>query len=188
MEKHNNTQKKSEYEYKRIILIVLDSVGIGEMPDSAKYGDAGSDTLGHIFKSVRVTVPNLQSIGLGNIRPMALDPVIEPLGNFGVAATASDGKDTTIGHWEITGLITEKAFPTYPNGFPQYIINRFESAIGRRVIGNKPASGTEIINELGAKHMHTGKPILYTSADSVFQIAAHEEVIPIKELYRYCEI
>jgi phosphopentomutase len=133
-------------------------------------------------------VPHLQSLGLGNIRPLALEPASAPLGSFGRAAIASDGKDTTTGHWEMAGVLTEKAFPTYPHGFPPRIIQAFEQAIGRGVLGNKPASGTEIIAELGAEHLRTGQPIVYTSADSVFQIAAHEEVVPIAELYRWCEM
>lgn len=175
-------------QFKRIALVVLDSAGIGETPDAARFGDAGSDTLGHIFSSVQTHVPHLQALGLGNIRPIALPPAKDPCGSFGRAAFVSDGKDTTIGHWEIAGLVTEKAFPTYPNGFPPHIIEAFERAIGREIIGNKAASGTEIIDELGEIHMQTGKPILYTSADSVFQIATHEEIIKLEELYRWCEI
>jgi phosphopentomutase len=174
--------------FRRVILMVLDSVGIGEMPDADRYGDQGSDTLGHLFAHRPLHVPNLRRYGIANIKPVALPPVAAPEGAFGRAAIASAGKDTTTGHWEIAGIITETPFPTYPNGFPPDIIEAFERAIGRRVLGNKPASGTEIIQELGEEHLRTGCPIVYTSADSVFQIAAHEEVIPREELYRMCEI
>jgi len=174
--------------FDRVTLIVLDSVGIGEMPDAARFGDAGSDTLGHILASRDVRVDHLRELGLGNIRSLAVAPYATPRGSFGKAAIASDGKDTTTGHWEMAGLVTEKAFPTYPQGFPARVIEPFERAVGRRVLGNKPASGTEIIAELGGEHMRTGRPIVYTSADSVFQIATHEEVVPIEELYRWCEL
>ena len=178
----------SERIFRRVILLVLDSVGIGEMPDADQYGDQGSDTLGHIFAARPLQVPNLRRYGIANIKPVALPPVETPQGAFGRAAIASAGKDTTTGHWEIAGIITDTPFPTYPNGFPSEIIEAFERAIGRKVLGNKPASGTEIIKELGEEHMRTGRPIVYTSADSVFQIAAHEEIIPREELYRMCEI
>lgn len=175
--------------FQRIVLIVLDSVGIGEMPDAAEWGDAGADTLGHILAARRVNLPNLQKLGLGNIRPLPNLPAVkEPLGSFGRCALFSNGKDTTTGHWEIAGIVVEKAFPTYPNGFPAEIINQFvaqNSLPG--VLGNIPASGTEVIKEFGGEHLATGKPIVYTSADSVFQIAAHEETIPIKRLYEICE-
>jgi phosphopentomutase len=174
--------------FERVALIVLDSVGIGEMPDASRFGDAGSDTLGHILASREVRVDHLRELGLGNIRSLAIAPYGTPRGSFGKAAIASDGKDTTTGHWEMAGLVTDKAFPTYPQGFPARVIEPFERAVGRPVLGNKPASGTEIIAELGAEHMRTGRPIVYTSADSVFQIATHEEVVPIEELYRWCEI
>jgi phosphopentomutase len=174
--------------FDRVALIVLDSVGIGEMPDASRFGDAGSDTLGHILASREVRVDHLRELGLGNIRSLAIAPYGIPRGSFGKAAIASDGKDTTTGHWEMAGLVTENAFPTYPHGFPARVIDPFERAVGRSVLGNKPASGTEIIAELGAEHMQTGRPIVYTSADSVFQIATHEEVVPIEELYRWCEI
>ncbi|MDT5121555.1 MAG: phosphopentomutase [Acidobacteriota bacterium] len=175
--------------FDRIILIVLDSAGIGEMPDAADWGDAGSDTLGHILASREVRLPNLQRYGLGNIRPLKnLPPVENPRGCFGRCALRSNGKDTTTGHWEMAGIILEHAFPTYPQGFPPEIINRFirETNVPG-ILGNIPASGTEIIKELGEEHVRTGKPIVYTSADSVFQIAAHEEVIPIPRLYEICE-
>lgn len=175
--------------FRRVILIVLDSVGIGEMPDAAAFGDAGSDTLGHVAASRPLQLPTLVRLGLANIKPLAhLAPPARPVGAYGKAAIASPGKDTTTGHWEMAGLYLTQPFPTYPQGFPAEVIEKFEVAIGRSVLGNKPASGTEIIQELGAEHLHTGKPIVYTSADSVFQIAAHEEVIPIEELYRMCQI
>ena len=175
--------------FERAILIVLDSVGIGAMPDAADYGDEGRDTLGHIAERCGLRVPNLVRLGLANIRPLAkLDPNPEPEGAFGKAALLSPGKDTTAGHWEMAGIILERAFPTYPHGFPSEIMEPFERAIGRKTLGNLPASGTEIIKQLGEEHMKTGRPIVYTSADSVFQVAAHEEVIPIDELYRICRV
>jgi phosphopentomutase len=175
--------------FQRVIWIVLDSVGIGEMPDAADYGDVGSDTLGNIAKRRPLHLPNLCRLGLANIRPItALEPASHPAGAYGKSALASPGKDTTTGHWEMAGIHLEKPFPVYPHGFPADIIAEFERRIGRKTIGNKPASGTEIIKELGEEHMRTGSPIVYTSADSVFQIAAHEEVIPLGEQYRICEI
>ncbi len=175
--------------FKRMVLLILDSVGIGEMPDAAEWGDAGSDTLGHILEIASPRLPNLQRLGLGNIRPLKnLPPVESPAGAFGKAAIYSKGKDTTVGHWEMAGIYTPAPFPTYPHGFPPRIIEPFEKAIGRRILCNATASGTEIIKELGPEHMRTGKPIVYTSADSVFQIATHEEVIPLEELYRMCRI
>jgi phosphopentomutase len=173
--------------FKRVVLIVLDSLGIGEMPDAAKYGDAGSDTVGHVLAHRKLEVPNLIDMGLGNIRALPIAPATRPSGSFGKAATSSDGKDTTTGHWEMSGLIIEHGFPTYAHGFPDQVISRFEQAIGRKVLGNKPASGTEIIKELGEEHVQTGRPIVYTSADSVFQIAAHEEVVPLDQLYRWSQ-
>ena len=175
--------------FDRITLIVLDSAGIGEMPDAADWGDKGSDTLGHILESREVSLPNLQGYGLGNIRPLAgVPPVPAPRGSYGRCALRSNGKDTTTGHWEMAGIILDKAFPTYPEGFPAEIIDRFVRETGvPGILGNVPASGTEIIKELGAEHVQTGKPIVYTSADSVFQIAAHEEVIPLPRLYEICE-
>ncbi len=174
--------------FDRVVWIVLDSVGIGALPDAADYGDAGRDTLGHIARTLPLELPNLVRLGLGNIRPLEhLEPAREPLGCYGKAATHSPGKDTTTGHWEMAGIWLDRAFPVYPHGFPQDLIARFEAAIGRKTLGNKPASGTEIIKELGEEHMRSGRPIVYTSGDSVFQIAAHEEVIPIDELYRMCE-
>ncbi|GIU81562.1 MAG: phosphopentomutase [Acidobacteria bacterium] len=176
--------------FERICLIVLDSVGIGEMPDAADWNDKGADTLGSILKYRKLTLPNLQKLGLGNIRNFENLPAVEnPIGCYGKCALKSNGKDTTTGHWEIAGIILEKAFPTYPNGFPERIIERFVKEAGLPgILGNIPASGTEIIKQLGEEHIKTGKPIVYTSADSVFQIAAHEEVIPLKRLYEICEI
>lgn len=168
--------------------MVLDSVGIGEMPDAEDYGDRGSHTLGHTLGSREVRIPALRALGLGNIAKLPISPVDEPQGAFGKAATASRGKDTTTGHWEMSGIVTSIPFPTYANGFPPRIIEPFERAIGRQVLGNKPASGTEIIKELGEEHVRTGRPIVYTSADSVFQIAAHEEVVPLEQLYEWCKI
>lgn len=173
--------------FERVILIVLDSVGIGEMPDAAAFGDAGSDTLGHVCGHRPLRIPNLESLGLGCIRPLAhIRSVADPQAAYGRMALASNGKDTTTGHWELAGIVLEQAFPTYPSGFPREVIQAFEAAIGRRTLGNCAASGTEIIERLGAEHVRTGFPIVYTSADSVFQIAAHEEVIPIAELYDLC--
>jgi len=174
--------------FNRVVLIVLDSVGIGEMPDAADYGDAGADTLGHTLSSREVRIPNLRAMGLANIRELPVAPVARPTGIFGRAATSSRGKDTTTGHWEMSGIITANPFPTYPQGFPPRVIEPFERAIGRKVLGNKPASGTEIIKELGEEHVKTGRPIVYTSADSVFQIAAHEEVVPLDQLYEWCRV
>ncbi|HEX8127622.1 MAG TPA: phosphopentomutase [Pyrinomonadaceae bacterium] len=175
--------------FDRIVLIVLDSLGMGEMPDAAAWGDAGSDTLGHICASREVRLPNLQALGLGNVRPLAhVAPVASPRGSYGRCALQSNGKDTTTGHWEMAGIILDEAFPTYPEGFPADVLTRFVAETGvPGVLGNYPASGTEIIKELGAEHVRTGKPIVYTSADSVFQIAAHEEVIPVERLYEICQ-
>jgi phosphopentomutase len=175
--------------FTRVIWIVLDSVGIGELPDAADYGDVGRSTLGHIAESRPLRVLTLVKLGLANIAPLKnLAPASAPIGNFGKGATRSPGKDTTTGHWEMAGIWLDQAFPVYKNGFPPEIMQPFEKAIGRKTLGNKPASGTEIIKELGEEHVRTGFPIVYTSGDSVFQIAAHEDVIPIAELYRMCEI
>jgi len=176
--------------FKRICLVVLDSAGIGAMPDAPDWGDAGADTLGNIFRSRKVDVPNLQALGLGNIRPLdGVAVVAEPTGSYGKCTLRSNGKDTTTGHWEMAGIVLDKAFPTFPAGFPSRLIDRFVAETGvPGILGNVPASGTEIIKELGEEHVRTGKPIVYTSADSVFQIAAHEEVVPIDRLYEMCEI
>jgi phosphopentomutase len=175
--------------FERVIWIVLDSVGIGELPDAADYGDVGRNTLGHIAESRPLALPNLVRLGLANIAPLAhLNPAASPIGAYGKGATRSPGKDTTTGHWEMAGVWLDQAFPIYPHGFPRELIAEFEKQIGRGTLGNKPASGTEIIKELGEEHVRTGKPIVYTSGDSVFQIAAHEGVIPIADLYRMCEI
>jgi phosphopentomutase len=175
--------------FERVVWIVLDSVGIGALPDAADYGDVGRSTLGHIAESRPLKIPNLVRLGLANIAPLKyLPPATSPIGAFGKGVTRSPGKDTTTGHWEMAGVWLDQAFPVYPQGFPRDVIDAFEKQIGRETIGNKPASGTEIIKELGEEHVRTGKPIVYTSGDSVFQIATHEEVIPILELYRMCEI
>jgi phosphopentomutase len=174
--------------FRRVVWIVLDSLGIGEMPDAADYGDAGSDTLGNLARARPLRLPNLCRLGLANIKPIeGLAPVAEPVAAYGRCALASPGKDTTTGHWEMVGIHLEKPFPLYPDGFPEAIISEFETRIGRSVLGNIAASGTEIIKQLGAEHVRTGSPIVYTSADSVFQIAAHEDVIPLWELYKICE-
>src|SRR5271168_2314263 len=175
--------------FEKIVWIVLDSVGIGALPDAADYGDVGRNTLGHIAESRPLALPNLVKLGLANIAPLAhLTPVAAPLAAYGKGATHSPGKDTTTGHWEMAGVWLDQAFPVYPHGFPREVIAEFEKQIGRKTMGNKPASGTEIIKELGEEHVRTGFPIVYTSGDSVFQIATHEDVIPIAELYRLCEI
>ncbi|MCS7186949.1 MAG: phosphopentomutase [Armatimonadota bacterium] len=175
---------------RRAILLILDGVGIGELPDAADYGDEGSNTLVNMAKAVGgLKLLSLQRMGLGNIAPIeGVPPSDEPIACYGKMREISAGKDTTTGHWELAGIIRTKPFPTYPNGFPAEIIEAFEQAIGRKVLGNKPASGTAIIDELGEEHLRTGYPIVYTSADSVFQIAAHEEVVPVETLYRWCEI
>jgi phosphopentomutase len=173
----------------RVFLIVLDSVGVGELPDADAYGDRGSDTLGNISRRVPLQLPALRSLGLprvANVEGMA--PVDAPLGAFGRMAERSPGKDSVTGHWELAGVVLERPFPTFPHGFPPHVIAEFETRIGRSTIGNYAASGTAIIDELGREHLRTAQPIVYTSADSVFQIAAHEDVIPVKELYRICEI
>jgi phosphopentomutase len=175
--------------FRRVIWIVLDSVGIGEMPDAAEYGDAGSDTLGNIARQRPLNLPNFSKLGLANIKPLTgLKPAAEAAGAYGKCALASPGKDTTTGHWEMVGIHLEKPFPLFPHGFPREVMDEFERRIGRHTIGNKAASGTEIIKELGEEHVRTGSPIVYTSADSVFQVAAHEDVIPLFELYKICEM
>ncbi len=174
----------------RIILIVADSVGVGALPDAASFGDVGANTLGHIAEFVGgANLPVMQSLGLGNIIPVAGTPPSDaPLGAYGKCAELSAGKDTATGHWELAGLKIEQAFPTFPQGFPDEIMGPFLERTGRGVLGNKPASGTVILEELGAEHVSSGNLIVYTSADSVFQIAAHEDVVPVQELYRICQI
>ncbi len=174
---------------KKAILIVLDSVGIGALPDAAAYGDAGADTLGHIIHACHPHIPNLMDLGLGHIDDISFSGTdTVPEGCYGKMKEVSAGKDTTTGHWEIAGVQLARPFPTFPEGFPQDFIARFEAATGRGTLGNKPASGTAILDELGEEHLKTGKLIVYTSADSVFQIAANEAIVTLEELYRYCEI
>jgi phosphopentomutase len=194
--------------FSRVIVIVLDSVGIGELPDASAYRDEGSNTLGNIAARVPLNIPTLRSLGLGKVvsldtgrshvdtpsadlkgpRLQAIGGSHEVIGAYGRMAEASPGKDSVTGHWEMMGVVLERPFPTFPRGFPADVIAEFERRIGRGTLGNVVASGTEIIDRLGAEHLRTGKPIVYTSADSVFQIAAHEEVIPVNEQYRICEI
>ena len=180
--------------FTRVILIVLDSVGIGALPDAAAYGDEGSNTLGNIARQVPLKLPALRSLGLDRVVDLGpaeaghYDAEAPPRGAYGRMAEVSAGKDSVTGHWEMMGIILDRPFPTFPSGFPPELIAEFERRIGRGTLGNVVASGTEIIDRLGAEHMRTGKPIVYTSADSVFQIAAHEDVIPIAELYRICEV
>jgi phosphopentomutase len=173
----------------RVFLTVMDSVGIGELPDADKYGDQGSDTVGNISRVVPLQLPVLRSLGLPNVAHIAgMARVPRALGAFGRMAEQSAGKDSVTGHWEIAGIVLDRAFPTFPQGFPSEVIAEFERRIGRGTLGNYAASGTVIIDELGPEHMRTGSPIVYTSADSVFQIAAHEDIMPLPELYRICEI
>jgi len=175
---------------KRAIIIVLDSLGVGALPDAGDYGDLGADTFGHILEShPELKIPGLLSLGFGNIENLAQGKLKQDQvkGSFARLAEASKGKDTITGHWEIAGIFTERSFKTYPDGFPDIFMKEFEEAIGRETLGNYAASGTEIIEELGPEHERTGKPIVYTSADSVFQVAANTDVIPLDELYRICE-
>jgi len=174
----------------RIAVIVLDGVGVGELPDAYLFGDEGSATLQNTAEYLGgLNLPNLEKLGLGNIVPIKdVPPAKNPIASYGKMAERSPAKDTTVGHWELMGVIKRKPFPTYPNGFPDEIIEPFKKAIKRDILGNIPASGTEIIKKLGEEHMRTGYPIVYTSADSVFQIAAHEEIIPPEELYKMCKI
>jgi phosphopentomutase len=174
--------------FARVILIVLDSVGVGALPDAAAYGDEGSDTLGHIARQVPLQIPALRSLGLDRVAALPGAVPGEVRGAFGRMAEVSAGKDSVTGHWEMMGVVLDGPFPTFPAGFPPSLIAEFERRIGRGTLGNVVASGTDIIDRLGAEHMRTGKPIVYTSADSVFQIAAHEDVIPIAEQYRICEV
>lgn len=174
---------------KRIFLIVLDSFGIGEMPDAKKYGDEGSNTLAAIVKSKKYKTPNLEKLGLFNIEGVDCKEDVEnPLGSFARLAESSNGKDTTTGHWEMAGIISEKPFPTFPNGFPDDFLEEYSKRVGRKILCNKPYSGTEVIKDYGREHLETGALIVYTSADSVFQVAGHEDVISLEELYRCCEI
>ncbi len=181
-------EKETGITVRRAIIIVLDSLGVGELPDAHLYGDAGSNTLAHLAAAADgLDLPVLQSFGLGCLTAVAGVPCAgRPLAAYGRMAEKSRGKDTTTGHWEMTGIILTQPFPVYPDGFPDEVIRPFEAAAGRKVLGNVKASGTEIIGLLGEEHMATGRPIVYTSADSVFQIAAHEEVVPLEELYRWC--
>ncbi len=174
--------------FSRVILIVMDSVGIGELPDARTYGDEGSNTVGNIARVRPLNVPTLRSFGLGRL--VTLDDREPPAiaASYGRMAERSPGKDSVTGHWEMAGLVLDKPFPTFPNGFPRELLDAFEARVGRKVLANKAASGTEIIEELGAEHVASGRPIVYTSADSVFQIAAHEDVVPIAQLYEWCEV
>jgi len=173
---------------KKAVLIVLDSVGVGYLPDADKYGDVGACTLGHVVEKCAPQLPNMKALGLGHIQGSGLEPDENAKGAYGRSMEASAGKDTTTGHWEMTGLKLKEPFPTYPNGFPKELMEKFESAIDTKTLGNYPASGTVILDELGEEHMKTGYPIVYTSADSVFQIACHEDIYPIEKLYEMCEI
>jgi len=174
----------------RILVIVLDSCGVGALPDAASYGDDGASTLPHTAAACGgLVLPTMGRLGLGHIAEiLGVPPDPSPAGAFGKMAERSPGKDSTTGHWELMGVVLDRPFPTYPRGFPPEVIEPFEARIGHHVLGNRPASGTEIIEELGEEHLRTGQPIVYTSADSVFQIAAHEAVTPVEELYRYCRI
>lgn len=174
--------------YSRVIVIVLDSVGIGELPDAALYGDEGSNTLGNIAAATPLHIPNLGAMGLSRLVDLKVPPAASPTAAFGRMAERSKGKDSVTGHWELMGIVLERAFPTYPAGFPPELIAEFERRIGRASIGNVVASGTTIIDELGPRHMETGFPIVYTSADSVFQIAAHEGIVPVPQLYEWCDV
>jgi phosphopentomutase len=176
--------------YKRIFLIVMDSVGIGESPDAEKFGDKGADTLGHIAERMNgLTMPNMGNLGLSNIREIkGIEKADKPLAYFTKMMEASNGKDTMTGHWEIMGLNIQTPFRVFPDGFPDELLSELEERTGRKIMGNKPASGTEILDELGEEHMKTGALIVYTSADSVLQIAAHEEIVPIEEQYKICKI
>jgi len=175
---------------KKAIVLVLDGVGAGELTDSADYGDAGSDTLGNLARFVGgLSLPNFEKLGLGNVKPIqGVTPAEKPLASYGRMMPKSRGKDSTNGHLELMGLVTDHMPPLYPHGFPLEVIEPLEKAIGKKILGNEPASGTEIIERLGREHMATGRPIVYTSADSVFQVAAHKDIIPLDELYRICAI
>jgi len=173
--------------FRTVTLIVLDSVGIGGAPDAAEYNDEGADTLGHLAEFGKIKIENLCKLGIGNIRKFhGIKPADPPVAYYGIMQESSKGKGSTEGHWEIAGCVTEKPFALFPNGFPKNLIDKFQKAIGREVLGNCPASGTEIINRLGDEHSRSGKPIVYTSADSVFQIAAREDIVPLEQLYDWC--
>ena len=172
----------------RVFLTVLDAVGAGEAPDAADYGDVGTNTLGHVIAAQNPSLPNMASLGLGKIPGTGYQYDGKIIGAYGRAMEKSKGKDTTSGHWEIAGVRVEKPFPTFPNGFPASFIDAFEKAIGHKCIGNKPASGTAILDELGEEHMKNRTPIVYTSADSVFQIACHEDIFSPEKLYEFCRI
>lgn len=174
---------------RRVFLLVLDSCGVGEMPDAARYGDEGSNTLGNLAAAVPLRLPTLRALGLGHVVSLGhAPPSASPLAAYGRMAELSPGKDSVTGHWELAGVVLDRAFPTFPDGFPRESLDEFERRIGRQTLGNVVASGTQIIDDLGPEHIATGRPIVYTSADSVFQIAAHEDVIPLPELYRICEV
>jgi phosphopentomutase len=174
----------------RAVIVVLDGVGVGNAPDAAAYGDEGASSIEHCATAIGgLALPTMGSMGLGNITPvLGTPPAAHPIGGYGRMAEAAAGKDSTTGHWEMTGVVLERPLPTYPHGFPADLVARFEAAIGQGTLGNKAASGTAIIAELGVEHMRTGKPILYTSADSVFQLAAHEAIIPLQDLYHMCQV
>jgi phosphopentomutase len=175
--------------FRRVFVIVLDSLGIGELPDAARYGDEGSNTLGNLAARIPLRIPHLCALGMSRIVSLAgLPPAPAPIGAFGRMAETSPGKDSVTGHWELAGLQLDRPFPTFPRGFPDDVLREFERRIGRRTLGNVVASGTQIIEDLGPEHLRTGRPIVYTSADSVFQVAAHEDVIAVPELYRFCDI
>lgn len=184
----SRTLQPYKHGFQRAIVLVLDSVGIGELPDAADYGDQGSNTVGNLARQVRLEIQTLRGLGLGRLVPLdGAAPPEHPRASFGRMAEASSGKDSVTGHWELMGIVLDRAFPVFPHGFPPEVVRNFEARIGRRTLGNHVASGTQIIDELGEEHVRTGAPIVYTSADSVFQIAAHEEVVPPRELYRFCE-
>ena len=172
---------------KRIFLIVLDSAGIGYEPDAEIFGDVGADTFGACFKTGRLNVPNMRKSGLYNIDGVSMSPVEKnPCGAYGRLREKSMGKDTTVGHWELAGVISEKPLPTFPDGFPDDLLEKFSRATGRKILCNKPYSGTQVIKDYGREHLETGALIVYTSADSVFQVAAHEDIVPVETLYEYC--
>ena len=173
----------------RTIIIVLDSLGIGELPDADKYGDIGANTLGHIYEMAKPKLSNMKKLGLYNIDGLEIpDKEENIIGNFGKAKEKSEGKNSPVGHWEIAGIVSKAPLPTYPNGFPKAVIEEFKKRTNRGVLCNKPYSGTDVIRDYGEKHLQTGDLIVYTSADSVFQVAAHEKIVPVEKLYEYCKI